>query len=439
MGCFFGGLGIVDYFCGWFLFLLVSLFMRVLVCIPCLLIGGTEIQTLSLVEALVSAGHRVDVACYFEFAREMVRRYERAGACVHLLSLGPRQSRDKLNTLCLGDDDGDGHSQARTLGSRPCGVRATVGLLWRGLGRVVREVRPDVAHVQYMAPGALPILVLRALGVRNIVATAHTAADIYSRGGLRLLRWLNRRVLRGFQCITLVAERSFFGCGQLFDRGMKLRGHGNHFTVYNNIPSYISLRDGERRRGDVVTVGVVSRLEGIKGMDLVVPAMARVFAAADAAGVRCRLLVVGDGSLRELMERQTSELGLADRVEFAGRRGQDELQGFYDRMDVLLMPSRSEGFGLTAVEGMARGCVPVVADVGGLPEVVVDGESGLLHERESVESLSGQVERVVCDAGLWGRLSAGALERAGCFGLEAYRGQIGDWYDSLFERTQDKG
>lgn len=387
--------------------------MRVLVCIPCLLTGGTEIQTLSLVEALVLAGHRVDVACYFEWADEMVARYERAGARVHLLS-----------------------SESR----RPVGVWATVRLLWRGLGRVVREVRPEVAHVQYMAPGALSILVLRALGIRRIVATAHTAGDIYSRNGLRVLRWLNRRVLTAFQCITLVAERSFFGDARLFGDEVRLRKHGNHFTIYNNIPSYISLRGGMRGLGDVVTVGVVSRLEGIKGMDLVVPAMARVFKAADAAGVSCRLLVVGDGNQRGLMERQASELGVAGRVEFAGRRGQDELQSFYDRIDVLLMPSRSEGFGLTAVEGMARGCVPVVADVGGLPEVVRDGEAGLLHERESVESLASQVERVVCDAGLWERLSAGALERAACFGLEAYRGQVAAWYEkiSLFERTQNK-
>lgn len=53
--------------------------MTVLVCIPCLLTGGTEIQTLSLVEALVAAGHRPVVACYFEHSGAMVERYRRAG------------------------------------------------------------------------------------------------------------------------------------------------------------------------------------------------------------------------------------------------------------------------------------------------------------------------------------------------------------------------
>ena len=59
--------------------------MNVLVCIPCLLTGGTEIQTLSLVQALVIAGHNVTVACYFEHTPEMIRRYEESGATVKLL------------------------------------------------------------------------------------------------------------------------------------------------------------------------------------------------------------------------------------------------------------------------------------------------------------------------------------------------------------------
>ena len=378
-----------------------------LVCIPCLLTGGTEIQTLSLTEALVAAGHTVDVACYFEHAEVMVSNYERAGARVHLLSPD---------------------------GGRPQGVVACTRFLWRGLRGVVKAVRPDAVHVQYMAPGALPILVLRALGVKCIVATAHTAADIYSPGGLKQLRWLNRHVLRAFQCITLTAERSFFGSGRLLDDDVPLSGHGNHFTIYNNIPSYISLcgdagrvSDGRRK----VTVGVVSRLEMIKGMDMVVPAMAKVFAEADAAGVECSLLVVGDGSQRELMERQSKAFGIESRVAFAGRKPQGELQGYYDKIDVLLMPSRSEGFGLTAVEGMARGCVPVVANVGGLPEVVRDGVDGLLHDRENVESLAEKVSRVVGNRELMMQLSRGARKRAEAFGRDAYREQIARMYDKI--------
>lgn len=134
--------------------------MKVLICIPCLLNGGTEVQTLSLVEALIAAGHTVTVACYFEHLPNMVDRYERTGAKAYLLSAD---------------------------GTRPTGIKAVTMQLWHGLRRIVREARPDVAHVQYMAPGMLPILLLRAMGVRKILATIHTSADIYSPNGLRLI------------------------------------------------------------------------------------------------------------------------------------------------------------------------------------------------------------------------------------------------------------
>lgn len=415
--------------------------MRVLICIPCLLTGGTEIQTLSLVEALVGANHRVTVACYFEHASAMVERYRAAGVEVVLLSAD---------------------------GSRSSGLRKTLSHLYGGLKHVVAEFKPDVAHVQYMAPGAIPILILRWLGIRKIVATAHTAADIYSPLGLKIIRFLNNHMLSAFQCITERAETSFFGSSSLFDDNTRLRKHGNHFTVYNNLPSYISLRETPRERpaDGVLTIGVVSRLELIKGMDMVVPAFAEVHKDFPAT----RLLMVGDGSQREAMKRQATEAGVADVTEFAGRQPQDALEGFYDRIDILLMPSRSEGFGLTAIEGMARGCVPVVADTGGLPEVVRDGVDGLLHRTGDVADLAAKIRQLISthlsdsahplrsgahspnglpdseranhlvtyNYDLLPNLSpANSISRARAFTREAYRAQIQKLYQKLGVRKED--
>lgn len=60
--------------------------MNTLICLPCLLTGGTEIQTLNLVQALVEGGHRVVTVCYFEHSSEMVERFKQAGSEVVLLS-----------------------------------------------------------------------------------------------------------------------------------------------------------------------------------------------------------------------------------------------------------------------------------------------------------------------------------------------------------------
>lgn len=364
--------------------------MRILISIPCLLIGGTEVQTLQLVRALVGGGHEVTTVCYFEHTESMVRQYEAAGSKVVLLSSD---------------------------GARPKGTFRTIGFLWKGLRKCIKAVKPDVVHVQYMAPGALPIFVYRLLGVKNIIATLHTAADIYS--DLRLIHFLQRHVLRAFLCITQNAERSFFGTSEMFSEESVL-GKRNHYTIHNALPPHIPLRTEERRFLDngTITIGVVSRLERIKGMDLVVPAFLKL---ADRTDRIIRLLIVGDGSLRQEMEEGAKASPFADSITFMGRQAPDELPAAYDAIDVLWMPSRSEGFGLSALEGMARGCVVVASDVGGLPEVIgKDGTSGITVASGNVTALADVSCGLLQDLTLIRSMSACAIKRAETFSFERY-------------------
>ena len=353
------------------------------------------------VSALVAAHHDVTTVCYFEYSGEMVAQYERAGSRV----------------VCM----------SSSAAMRPHGVWSTLRFLLVGLRRVVKQVRPEVAHVQYMAPGALPIIVLRQLGVKTIIATAHTTADIYSPMGLRLLRFVQRHLLTAFTCITERAELSFFGSSQLYAADTQLRPRGNHFTLYNCLPSYMPVAPTPKTFDQGLTIGVVSRLVAIKGMDLVVPA----FAAIHSRHPYAQLLVVGDGPLRSDMERQVARHGLDDCVHFMGLLPQSALPSVYDRFDMLLMPSRSEGFGLTALEAMARGCVVVAARVGGLPEVVSDGLTGLLHDQDNVDDIVAQACRLIESPQLMRTMSQAALSRAALFGAPAYNALMTSLYNKL--------
>lgn len=372
--------------------------MVILVCIPCLMTGGTEIQTLSLAKALVTAGHEVITVCYFEHTNEMVERYQQAGSRI----------------VCLSVD-----------GCRTAGLWATITFLYYGLRRIVKEMKPDAAHVQYMAPGAIPIILLRLLGIKTIIATAHTAADIYP--SLRLLKFIQRHLLTVFTCITERAERSFFGTSQLYSPTTVLARKGNHFTIYNNLPDYIQISTTPKQFRQPITIGVVSRLERIKGMDLVVPA----FHLIHKKYTDTRSLVVGDGSLRPQMEQQVQEFGLSDAVEFVGRQPQEMLQSYYNKIDILLMPSRSEGFGLTAIEGMARGCVVVAANVGGLPEVIKDGESGILHTPEEITEIAEKTCAIINNPHQFKNLSQQAIIRAKDFSTDVYQSHIADLYQKI--------
>ncbi|MEJ8741349.1 glycosyltransferase family 4 protein [Phocaeicola sp. HCN-6420] len=370
--------------------------MKVLVCIPCLMTGGTEIQTLNLVRALVTGGHKVLTVCYFEYASEMVSRFQQVGSEV----------------ICLSKD-----------GSRIGGWKGII-FLYKGLRKILKQYRPEVAHVQYMAPGAIPILLLRLLGIPKIIATAHTPADIYS--SLRLVHFVQRHCVRAFTCITELAERSFFGTSQLYTEQAQLKKR-NHFTIYNALPAGISISKQAKKYNQPLTIGVVSRLETIKGMDLVVPAFAQV----KASHTEMKLLVVGDGSLRKLMDEQVYEAKLEEAVEFTGQQPQEKLSNYYDRIDILLMPSRSEGFGLTAIEGMARGCVVVASRVGGLPEVVRDREVGLLHVPEQIGDLADKINELVEHPLLWKQYSIKATTYVQRFSLAQYIKLFNNLYNKI--------
>lgn len=371
--------------------------MKVLICIPCLLTGGTEIQTLNTVQALTQGGHDVTVACYFEHTPEMVARYRKAGANVDLFSPD---------------------------GVRPTGYRSII-FLYRHLRRIIKQVRPDVTHVQYMAPGATVILLLWLMGVKNIIATAHTAADIYK--DLRLIHFIQRHCIRAFTCITERAEQSFFDTSQLYTTETILKKR-NHFTIHNALSfgfkaqkdnSRLAAHDSRPR-----TIGVVSRLATIKGMDLVIPAFAEVLKQHPGT----RLLVVGDGTLRSTMEQQATESGCADHITWAGRQPQEELANWYGRMDMVLMPSRSEGFGLTAIEAMANGCVVVASNVGGLPEVVRDNVCGLLHRSEDIADMAHKISSLISNEATYNRLRKQSLNEVEKYSFEHYAELINDMY-----------
>lgn len=370
--------------------------MTVLIGIPCLMTGGTEVQTLNLVRALVAGGHRVVTVCYFEHCDDMVSRFQKAGSEV----------------TCLSPD-----------GVRIGGWRGIL-FLYKGLRFVLKQYKPDVAHVQYMAPGAIPILLLRLLGMCQILTTAHTAADIYPN--LKLVHFIQRYCVKAFTCITELAERSFFGSSQLYDEHYPLKKR-NHFTIYNALPASLPVTQEPRTANRPITIGVVSRLESIKGMDLVVPAFAKV----KVAHPEVRLLVVGDGTLRGQMEQQAQAAGISEAAEFVGRQPQEALTHYYDRIDILLMPSRSEGFGLTAIEGMARGCVVVASRVGGLPEVVREGAVGLLHHKDNIDDLADKISSLVENLSELHRLSANALLYVSRFSNERFQTLIINLYNKI--------
>jgi glycogen(starch) synthase len=151
---------------------------------------------------------------------------------------------------------------------------------------------------------------------------------------------------------------------------------------------------------------LIGRLVYEKGFQLALEAMPRLVH--EVPGTR--FLVAGSGTHEAELRRQAADLGLDDHGTFLGWIGDDVLHSLYRIADVCVVPSIYEPFGLVALEAMASGCPCIVADTGGLREVVPHEEAGLRFRARDPEALGEMVERVLTDAALRDRLVAEATE-----------------------------
>jgi N-acetyl-alpha-D-glucosaminyl L-malate synthase BshA len=143
-----------------------------------------------------------------------------------------------------------------------------------------------------------------------------------------------------------------------------------------------------------------------------------IFAGVLKKGIKARLVMVGDGSERTNAEHRARCLGVFEHCSFVGK--QPRIVDYLSVADVLLLPSEQESFGLAALEAMA--CeVPVVASrVGGVPEVVSDGETGFLSEVGDIEKMTADAARLLSDEELRREMGRRARESA----IERYRTDI---------------
>lgn len=162
-------------------------------------------------------------------------------------------------------------------------------------------------------------------------------------------------------------------------------------------------------------IGTCGRIIPRKGHDLVIRALPAI--AEQVPDVE--YLVAGDGPHRSDLQDLARELGVESRVTFLGRVPDGSLPTFYASLDLFVMPSRHdevtghvEGFGIVYLEAALQGVPSIGSRTGGIPEAVLDGETGLLVAAEDPDELAAAVVRVATDSQLRNALGAAAKRRA---------------------------
>ncbi len=230
---------------------------------------------------------------------------------------------------------------------------------------------------------------------------------------IRFYNWLEKRLARSADLLISVSP-------PLHALAEKIRPGKSSRLILNAITQVEAPTDSTSVAevlpdldGDTQVLAVIGRLSPEKGQDIALQALKRARLADPSLFERVHMIIVGEGPERSMLEQLSTDLDLNDSVSFLGFR--DDVHALICRSLIVVMPSRSEGLPNIALEALARRRPVIATDVGGVPEVVTDGENGLLVKAEDPEALASAITRLVIDTSLASNL-----------------GQSG--YDSLFPK-----
>jgi glycosyltransferase involved in cell wall biosynthesis len=289
--------------------------------------------------------------------------------------------------VVAGQPDGRFVTRAREAGLHAASIRMRRAWDVDAVARLIRLIRTEgvsLVHTHSSVDGWVGGLAARAAGV-PVLRTRHVSIPV-RRGFNPVYTWLADRVVTSGEAIRRI----------VVDAGVPPRR-------VIAIPAGVDLdafpfraRAPETRAALGLTppvLGSVAMFRGSKGHAHLIQAFARVRAARPTA----TLLLVGDGIRRTWVEGLAREAGLADRVVFTGFRA--DVPALLAAMDCFVLAStRTEGVPQSLLQALAVGVPVVASDVGGVPEVVVDGVTGLLAAHGSAEALAARIDAVLDDA-----------------------------------------
>lgn len=334
------------------------------------------------------------------------------GAKTHVLSLlRGLEGRVDLTLVCF--MEGPFAQEARDLGI------PTVVLPGRNIPRVLRTLKKmiqeggcDLIHCHGARGNLMGALLRRSTGL-SVVTTVHSDYRLDYMG-----RFFSRLTYGTINTITLRKLDYRIGVSDAMVDLLISRGFDPDqlFTIYNGLdftPRPVAMERDELFRAvgldadeNSVVIGIAARLNPVKD----IPTLVKAFAKAHAKHPELRLLIAGDGAQMDELRHLAAELGIADKVCFAGWL--NDMDSFYHAIDVNTLTSLSETFPYSLTEGARAGLPTIASRVGGIPYLIDHGVNGLLFEAGDVDALAGHMEALAADPGLRERLGRRLYEKA---------------------------
>jgi L-malate glycosyltransferase len=294
------------------------------------------------------------------------------------------------------------------------------------MAQVAKAQQLHLLHVHYAIPHAVSaILAKQMVGDHLKVVTTLHGTDITILGEDPSLRDIIYFGIQHSDAVTAVSHSLAKQTYDLFRVNCPIECIYNFVDTRVYYPQAVSNLRSQYLRPDEKLILHLSNFRSVKRPQDVIATFAQI-----QTQLPARLLLVGEGPEIPRIMQWVEELHLAAKVVFLGK--QDEVASLISLADLLLLPSEKESFGLVALEAMACGVPTIGSAAGGLPEVVIHGETGYLSEVGHVEEMAAYAIRLLQDEALYRSFSQAGMERAKRHFSAA---SITDQYEDLYQRV----
>jgi glycosyltransferase involved in cell wall biosynthesis len=252
-----------------------------------------------------------------------------------------------------------------------------------GVKKLIAEFKPDIIHAHYATSCGLAAALS---GFHPFVLSVWGDDILAFPNKSPLHKWLMRKIINAADYVSATSHMLAKSTSDLIGGKRKIEV----------IPFGVDLKHYQFRRRedkDIVHIGTVRKLARKYGLEFLIKAISKL----TKSGYKIKLTIVGSGELRSKLEALTRRLDLGEQVNFAGFVPNPNVVDYLDQFDIFVMPSVEEGetFGVAAVEAMATGLPVIASKIGGLPEVVDHGKTGLHVKPGDVDSLHDALKKYI--------------------------------------------
>ena len=271
--------------------------------------------------------------------------------------------------------------------------------------RIAGKAGVDAIHAHWIVPQGFVAAIAKKITGIPYVTTAH-AGDVFP---LKKWKWFGRFALKNASYCTANSAAT-----------MKAVLDVAKISNFEVIPMGVDVRAfspgkkakaARKRLSAGPLILSLGRLAGKKGLVYLINAMPEILRKIPKA----RLVIAGDGPEREMLERRSRELGLGEKIVFAGRVSGSRKRQLYSAADAFVLPSivtadgDTEGLGVVLLEAMASGTPVIGSNVGGIPDVIKHNRTGLLVPQRDSGALAAAIARMLKDRKLRKKLAGNAL------------------------------